>query len=449
MEIGIIITARVKSTRCPEKVLQLINGKRAIEILLDHVDNPKYRVILAIPDDEENNILAEIAQEKGVQIFRGFNDSPLHRLYAAARENDFDIVVRVTADDILIDSWVLADQIKFHLRGGNEYTYCKRIPEGTAAEVINTDVLRQVIDEVGEKPVEFISYYIKNKFKTMEYYPRPEYQQSFRLTLDYEEDLMLLRILFASLPDQFGTLDFINFLKQHKYFTQINRLPTVTVYTCNYNTAQYIVECMKSVLDSTYQDFEYIVIDDKSTDDSMNVIAEFYSSLSLHDQKRVRILRNEKNIGLSASSNKALGMARGKYIIRIDSDDTIREDLLECQIWEIKKSECDAVITGYKVCDESLSELEIINKNMWHPGCALISKWCANELKYREELEFMEGRDFWNRFRKEYAVSFLPDAMWNYRRRPGQKTQDKNHPENIRTEKLKRITEEEYMEGVK
>jgi hypothetical protein len=46
--------------------------------------------------------------------------------------------------------------------------------------------------------------------------------------------------------------------------------------------------------------------------------------------------------------------------------------------------------------------------------------------------------DFWNRFKKEYVISFLSQPLWNYRRREGQKTQDKNHPENIRTEKIKR-----------
>lgn len=430
MNCGIVITARVKSSRIPDKALQQINGKTTFEILLDNVSNNRYPVVVAIPNNSEDTILKDIAERKGIEVYRGFDDSPLHRLTNCAKYYDFDHVARVTIDDILIDLTILFNQIKFHINQNHDYTYCSKIPEGCAAEVFKVSVLDEVTEKVGDEPVEFISYYVKNKYDTFEYFPPCEYQKKYRLVMDYEDDLMLLRLIYASIQEPIGTLDIINFLKRHKYFLNINRLPEVTVYTCNYNTEKYIIDTIKSVIAQSYGDYELIIIDDHSTDRSMDVITEFYSKLSPGTQKNIKILRNEENIGLPASCNRALEIARGKYIVRVDSDDTIDKDMIKTMVEEIQINNCQAVLSGYKEVDENHNEINIVKKNMWHPACSLISRWAANELKYQEELEFMEGKDFWNRFKKKYKTHFIKDPLWNYRRRPGQKTQDKNHPHN-------------------
>lgn len=429
--IGIIITARLKSSRLPEKTIQKINGKPTIEILLDRIINNKYPVIMAIPENKENDVLAKIATSKGVDVYRGDDDSPLHRLTNVALHYGFDHVVRVTQDDILIDLTILFNQIKMHVRGKHEYTYCKRIPDGCAAEVIQTTALEDVVNQVGEQSVEFISYYLKNKFRTFEYFPDMEYQFPYRLTMDYEEDLTLLRLLFACLPDPIGTLDIINFLKRHKYFLQINHLPKVTLYTCNYNTGKYIIDTIESVLSQTMEDFEYIIIDDYSTDDSMNIITEYYSNLPRHQQNKIKILRNDKNIGLPASSNLALTQARGKYIMRVDSDDVIKSTMVEDMISQIRFDGSQACLSGYYTTSVKLEITKEINKNMFHPACALISTWTANELKYQENLLYLEGKDFWERFREFYKYSFIKEPLWKYRTRPGQKTGEKDHPHNL------------------
>lgn len=429
--VGIILTARVQSSRIKEKALQKINNKMAIEILLDNLlKNKKYPVVLAIPTDKDNDILKEIAEEKGVEVFRGDNDSPLHRLYNAAQYFDFDYVARITMDDILIDSIILKNQIKMAIRGSQEYCYCRRIPEGCGAEIIKTNILKDVIDKVGEKPIEFISYYLKNRYKTFEYYPSPEHQFNYRLTMDYPEDLMLLRIIFTSLSEPIGTLDIINFLKRHKYFTQINHMPSVTAYTCNYNTADYVIDTMKSVLKQTFTDFEYIIIDDCSTDNSMNVITEYYSTLSLQDQNKIKIIRNDVNIGLPACCNKILSIARGKNIVRIDSDDIIDSTMFQLMVDQLKIDDSQACFSGYNSISIDSKIIDTINTNMNHPGCCMLSTWAANELKYRDGLDFMEGEEFFSRFKKIYKESFISDPLWSYRIRPGQKTQQKEHPNN-------------------
>jgi len=429
-KVGIVICARVKSSRIPEKVLQKINGRRAIEILLNNVVNDKYDTILAIPENSEDDILEDIATKKGIDVYRGEDDSPLHRLYSCARKHEFDHVVRITTDDILIDQSLMRNQIKHHLRGANDYTYMSRCPEGIATEVIDVNILEKVVGAVGNKPIEFVSYYIKKMCKGMEYYPPFDYQYTAWLVMDYPEDLMLLRVLFSALAEPFGTLDIINFLKRHKYFLQINHLPEVTLYTCNYNQGKYITDCLDSMFEQTYKNYEVIIIDDCSTDNSVNIIAEYMTNISKDKASKIKVYRNDRNIGLPASSNKALNYARGKYLMRIDSDDMLLPEYLEIAIERIKIDDISGLMTAYYEVDEKGEKITEINENMMHPGYCLLSRVCINELKYQEDLQYLEGQEFFNRFKKKFKTAFIPRPLWKYRQHPEQKTKQKDHPNN-------------------
>ena len=293
--VGIIVTARVKSSRIHEKVLHPITDKRAIEILLEKCRNDKYPVYLAIPEAKEDDILLEIGEKMGVDVYRGEDRSPLHRLSGCAKANNLDVVVRVTADDILIDRNLLMNQIAWHVKGGNDYTYMRLCPEGVAAEVINANVLHEVADEYSGESIEFVSYYLKrNGYQVKEFYPPREFQYSFRLTMDYPEDVLLLQVLFRMLPEPFSTLDVIHLLRKNKFLMRINRLPLVTVYTCNYNQSKYISKCIDSVLGAGFSDYEYIIIDDHSTDGSANIILEKLSLLDTETMKKVRVYFKRK-----------------------------------------------------------------------------------------------------------------------------------------------------------
>ena len=428
--VGIIVTARTNSERIHQKVFQKINGRNSIDILLDHVINDFFPVIMAIPDGKDDDRLAEVAAARGVEVFRGYNDSPLHRLAACADEYNFDYVVRITTDDILIDSFLLMRQIRWAMNGGHEYVYMRRCPDGIAGEVIKTSALKDVVGRIGDRSVEFVSYELKNKYKTAEYYPGFEYQFRAKLSLDYECDLTLLRILYSCMPYNPGTLMIIDFLKRNRWCLEINRQPAVTVYTCNYNTSPYIVDCMESVFTQTYEDYEFIVLDDHSTDDSMSVIMEYYSQLPIQQQVKMKVVRNDKNIGLPASCNKVLSMARGGYIVRVDSDDRLHPDYITRTVDQSKLDGTQGVLTGYTTVDEKLNKLEDVTKNMWHPGGALLSRWVVNEIKYRDGVRYCEGEAFYHDFRKHYTVSFIPECLWDYRRHPAQKTAQLDHPNN-------------------
>ena len=92
----------------------------------------------------------------------------------------------------------------------------------------------------------------------------------------------------------------------------------VSIIMPSYNTAPYIRETIQSVLDQTYQNWELIIVDDCSTDNTDEVVA------SIKD-KRIRYLKNEKNSGAAVSRNRSLSEAKGRWIAFLDSDDRSEE----------------------------------------------------------------------------------------------------------------------------
>jgi spore coat polysaccharide biosynthesis protein SpsF (cytidylyltransferase family) len=427
--VGILVTARVDSKRLHQKVLQEINGQTCFEILLNHILNDKYPTVAVIPQDEVNKPLLEICARKGVEVFQTNLHNPLAEIVQCAENYGFDHIVRITADDILIDLTLLMMQIDFHIRGNRDYTWLKRCPEGVAGEVISVDALQKVYSELGDKRVEFVSYYLKRDgFNYIEFYPPKEYQYSFRLTMDYEEDLILLRILHSLLRNP-GTLDIINLLKQNKYLLRINHLPKVSIITSVYNTEKYVIETMKSVMNQSFTDYEFIIIDDASTDNSMQRITEYISTLHYDQQKKIKLLRNPENKKQGWCLNYGLELSRGKYIYCLDADDMLYPEALQTMIDIIEQEQCDIVMSGYNRIDEQGKTIESVDMNEKHLGGALMSKWNLNVMKFRDNVTFMAGGNFLDRIKKDCVISYYKDSLWGYRKREGQLTQHPEHPE--------------------
>jgi len=90
--------------------------------------------------------------------------------------------------------------------------------------------------------------------------------------------------------------------------------PLVSVILTSYNRANYIKKAISSVLNQSYKNFELIIVNDSSTDNTLNIISSY-------KDPRIRIINNEKNIGFVRSLNKAISFSKGQYIARIDDDD--------------------------------------------------------------------------------------------------------------------------------
>ena len=125
----------------------------------------------------------------------------------------------------------------------------------------------------------------------------------------------------------------------------------------SYNTARFIEESIKSVLAQTYTNWELIIVDDASTDNTDDIVNRVISSGEQAESKdfatRIHYLKNEKNSGAAVSRNRALAQAKGKWIAFLDSDDLWSPEKLEKQLKFMVKNGYVFSYTRYEEIDES------------------------------------------------------------------------------------------------
>lgn len=117
-----------------------------------------------------------------------------------------------------------------------------------------------------------------------------------------------------------------------------NKKPSVTVLMTVYNGGDYLPLAIDSVLKQTHVDFEFLIVDDKSTDSSVKIIQGYHDS-------RIRLHCNKKNLGQTSSLNIGFDLAYGDYVARIDADDVAQKDWLEKHVLFLDSSALYDVIT--------------------------------------------------------------------------------------------------------
>lgn len=198
--------------------------------------------------------------------------------------------------------------------------------------------------------------------------------------------------------------------------------PLVTAYITNYNYGRYVRQAIESVLEQTFSDFELIIIDDGSIDDSRSIINEFAN------HPKVRIIFQE-NKGLNRSNNIALRAARGSYIMRLDADDFLDPNalLVMTKIMEAKP-DLGLVFPDYYYVDEDGNILGLERRHDFkdavtlkdqpaHGACTLIRKRVLIGVGgYSEEYRCQDGYDLWLRFIKKHEVENVNLPLFYYRR---------------------------------
>src|SRR5688500_15226048 len=114
-------------------------------------------------------------------------------------------------------------------------------------------------------------------------------------------------------------------MKKHK--------PAISVVMSAYNSDKYIAKAIESILNQTFKDFEFIIINDGSKDESLKIIKRYGKK-----DKRIVLIDNKKNLGLIKSLNKGLKIAKGKYIARMDSDDIAMPQRFKIQLDYLDKN---------------------------------------------------------------------------------------------------------------
>ncbi len=197
--------------------------------------------------------------------------------------------------------------------------------------------------------------------------------------------------------------------------------PLVTVYITNHNYGRFIEKSIQSVLKQSLQDFELIIIDDGSTDDSIGII-ETYKSL-----ENVSIIY-QKNKGLNITNNIALRVSKGKYIVRLDADDYFDENALLLLSNEMERNEeIGLVFPDYYLIDENDNVIGLERRHQFeedvilfdqpaHGACTMIRKNYLQELGgYDESFTCQDGYDLWLKFINQHKVKNINTPLFYYR----------------------------------
>ena len=130
-------------------------------------------------------------------------------------------------------------------------------------------------------------------------------------------------------------------------------MPEITVLMAVYNGERYLGEAIESILGQSFGDFEYLIIDDASTDCTSAILREYAMA-----DKRIRLISNESNLGLSRSLNRGLEQAKGLYIARMDADDIARPERFATQhAWLKEHPEILVLGSAIQMIDENGEQL--------------------------------------------------------------------------------------------
>ena len=134
----------------------------------------------------------------------------------------------------------------------------------------------------------------------------------------------------------------------------------VSIVVSNYNNEKYIEECLNSLINQSYENIEIIIIDDFSTDDSVNIINSWIDRRSSYQRTKIKFLKMSKNIGFSGAVTVGMYLAKGEYIAMQDGDDISHNNRMEIQV-EYLKSNKDIMMVGsnYYVFRNYLNEAKI------------------------------------------------------------------------------------------
>jgi len=153
-----IIQARLGSTRLPNKMLLSLHGKPIIEWVIKRVQKSKLidELIVAIPVTEDNNVLEKYIKDLGVKVYRGSEDNVLNRFYESAKGKNAENIIRICADNPLIDGVEIDNLIKFYEREKPDYAYNhipknNLYPDGLGAEIISFELLEKLNNIVTEQ----------------------------------------------------------------------------------------------------------------------------------------------------------------------------------------------------------------------------------------------------------------------------------------------------------
>jgi glycosyltransferase involved in cell wall biosynthesis len=199
----------------------------------------------------------------------------------------------------------------------------------------------------------------------------------------------------------------------------------VSIVIPNYNYADYVSAAINSVLNQTYSNIEVIVVNNGSTDHSLEVLTKFGEKI---------VLVNQENLGQAGARNSGLARATGDFIAFLDADDVWHPDKLEKQI-NLFNSKVELVYSGINYLDESLGKVvgheiprfrgECYSDFLDYPGVSIVLSGESTSVitkslaerngLFDSDLNSASGWDFFRRCSKQTQFDFVPETLVDYR----------------------------------
>jgi len=230
-------------------------------------------------------------------------------------------------------------------------------------------------------------------------------------------------------------------------------MPKISVIMPVYNTEEkYLKEAIESILNQTFADFEFIIIDDGSSNNAQEVILSYKDS-------RILYIKNEQNLGLIKTLNKGLDLAKGEYIARMDSDDISLAERFQKQTDFLdKNSEVDILGTWFNciprdrvietfTADEEIRECMLINSNnIGHPT-VMIRKSTVDDLKIRYDETYLYVEDYalWLSLIDKVKFANVPEILLNYRIHEKSVCQTKELEQSLNVQKIMVLAQGKYF----
>ncbi len=211
----------------------------------------------------------------------------------------------------------------------------------------------------------------------------------------------------------------------HHYLSRKHGVPRprVTVIMSVYNGEKYIGEAVESILNQTYKDFELLIINDGSTDSSKDIIY-------LYDDKRIRLINNKRNIGLTRSLNKGIRLSQSEYVARMDADDVslptrlekqvkfmdANDDIALCGTWFQSIGNNSDVVWKVPEHDEEIRCLMLFHNPIFHPTVILRRAVLEQfSLSYNPKYRYSQDYDLWVRMLAHSKASNLQEVLLLHR----------------------------------
>ena len=232
MRSAIFITARMKSTRLPRKLLLELQGKPIIEHLIDRIKLAKLPdlIVLCTSTNPDDTVLVDIAKRNNIAYFRGSEDDVIERFLEASLNFKVDFIVVTWGDEPLCDPNYIDKTIELFKKANADFISCDELPTGTFVYGVKVKALKKVCDIKDETDTEvWGDYFTKTglfKVEHLKVEDKDLKHPEIRMTIDYPQDYEFMKEIFDRLYFSSGIFtlkEVITLLKKNPEIMEINK----------------------------------------------------------------------------------------------------------------------------------------------------------------------------------------------------------------------------------